>query len=124
MNVKRPVNLDLMTIQFPVMAIVSILHRLSGIALFVLMPVMLYFLALSLQSPDSFLSLKMTLAGVGYKILLWVFTTALVYHLLAGIRHMIMDLGIGESLGAGRASAVILILMSLVLSIFLGIWLW
>jgi succinate dehydrogenase / fumarate reductase cytochrome b subunit len=122
-NDKRPINLDLTSLKYPPMAIVSILHRISGLVLFLLMPVMLYLLSLSLHSTESFTHLQTLLLKPSYKFLLWVFSISLVYHLLAGIRHMIMDLGYGEELGAGRISATIIIIAAFILAIFLGIWL-
>ena len=103
------------------MAIVSILHRMSGLLLFLLMPLMLYFLQLSLNSPQSFADLRHTLANPWLKIVLWAFSAALVYHLLAGIRHLLMDLGWGEQLSQGRTSASLVIGCSVILTIFLGI---
>lgn len=124
MNKKRPVNLDLGTLKFPVMAIASILHRISGMVLFLLLPLMLYFLQLSLPSPQSFADLQVLLASPLIKILLWGFCSALIYHLLAGIRHLLMDLGLGEHLPAGRNSAAVMIGCSVILIIFLGLWIW
>ncbi|WP_028388221.1 succinate dehydrogenase, cytochrome b556 subunit [Legionella fairfieldensis] len=124
MNQKRPVNLDLGTMKFPAMAIASILHRISGLFLFLLLPFMLYLLSRSLNSPESFATLYLQLASPYYKFLVWIFSASLVYHLLAGIRHMVMDLGFGESLKAGRYSAIIVIFLAVVLTIFLGIWIW
>ncbi len=124
MNKKRPVNLDLGTLKFPVMAIASILHRISGMVLFLLLPLMLYFLQLSLDSPQSFADLQILFASPLIKILLWVFCSALIYHLLAGIRHLLMDLGLGEHLPAGRNSAALMIGCSVILIIFMGLWIW
>lgn len=124
MNSKRPVNLDMTTMKFPVMAIASILHRLSGVVLFLLLPVMLYFLTLSLGSPESFAHLQHLFTFVHFKLILWAFSAAMIYHLLAGIRHMIMDLGYGEELNAGRLSANIVIVLAVILTIFLGLWIW
>lgn len=123
MNNKRPINLDLRSLHYPPMAIVSILHRLSGLALFVLLPLMMYFLSQSLHSSDSFIQLKTLLARPAYKLLLWVFCTALGYHLIAGIRHIIMDTGLGEGLSAGRKSAVVVIFLAIVWAILMGLWL-
>ncbi len=58
MNDKRPVNLDLTTIKFPVTAIASITHRITGVAIFVAIPVLLWMLDRSLASPESFADLK------------------------------------------------------------------
>jgi len=120
----RPVNLDLTTISFPPMAIASILHRISGMVLFLLLPIMLYFLASSLKDPQSFAMLQASFSSVFYKLILWAFFSALIFHLLAGIRHMIMDLGYGEEVDSGRRGAILVIALTVVLTIVLGIWLW
>ena len=124
MTHKRPVNLDLGSFKYPPMAIASILHRISGLVLFLLMPLMLYFLSMSLRSAESFDQLQLMLTRCSYKFMLWAFSTALIYHLLAGIRHMLMDIGIGEQLNVGRRSAIIVMILAFILTIFLGIWLW
>lgn len=124
MNQKRPINLDLGTMKFPAMAIASILHRISGLVLFLLLPFMLYCLDLSLKSAESFVNLHILLTNPFWKLCLWAFAAALVYHLLAGIRHLIMDLGYGEALCAGRRSAVLVIVLAVILTILLGIWIW
>jgi len=123
-NQKRPVNLDLGSMTYPPMAIVSILHRISGIVLFLLLPIMLYFLSLSLRSVESFDRLQTMLTSPCCKVLLWVFSSAFLYHVLAGIRHLLMDMGIGEQLNAGRQSAKIVIVLAIIVTIFLGIWIW
>ncbi len=123
-NKKRPVNLDLSSMKFPPMAIASILHRISGVVLFLLLPVMLFVLSMSLQSEESFLHMKSMIAHPFYKLVLWAFSTAMVYHIIAGIRHIIMDLGIGEHLKAGRNSSILVIALSVIATLFLGIWIW
>jgi len=123
-NKKRPVNLDLGSMEYPPMAIASILHRISGIILFILLPVMIFLLDQSVQSEETFNYIKLQLSEPGYKLILWAFSAALAYHLLAGIRHMIMDLGFGESLCAGRRSSILVIVLAVVSTIFLGIWIW
>jgi len=123
-NHNRPVNLDLGSLKYPPMAISSILHRISGVVLFLLLPVMLYFLNLSLQSGASFDQLQIVLARPHYKLLLWVFSAALIFHILAGIRHLLMDVGFGEGLTSGKQSAVTVIALAAILTIFLGIWIW
>lgn len=124
MNKKRPVNLDLTTMKFPPMAIASILHRVSGIVLFVLLPFILCLLAKSLYSTDTFAQAQAMLAQPLYKLLLWGFSVAMVYHIIAGIRHLLMDVGFGEHLSAGRQSAIAVIALAVISAIFLGIWIW
>lgn len=121
---KRPVNLDLGSLKYPPMAIASILHRVSGVILFLLFPVMLYFLYISLQSPLAFTQLQRTLMQPVNKIVLWIFGSAIIYHLLAGIRHIWMDLGWGERLEVARRSASIVIAVAIFLALVLGVWIW
>ena len=73
---------------------------------------------------ESFDHLQTMLSSPYYKLVLWVFSSAFLYHVLAGMRHMLMDIGWGEGLGAGRQSAKIVIVFATILTIFLGIWIW
>lgn len=120
----RPMNLDLTTMVFPPMAVASILHRMSGVLLFLLSPWLLYLLDLSLHDESSFTELRLHLANPYYKTLLWISLSAAWYHLLAGVRHLLMDLGIGESVRIGRLSAVGVIGTGLVGAVLLGGWIW
>lgn len=124
MNDKRPVNLDLSSLSYPPMAIASILHRLSGLLMFVLLPVMLCYLDHSLRSPDAFDAVRLHMALPWVKLTFWAFGAAWVYHVIAGIRHMLMDLGIGESLEAGRRSAVLVIVLAVISTLLIGMWIW
>lgn len=124
MNDKRPVNLDLSTIRFPITAIVSITHRASGVILYAGIAVLLWMLQASLASEESFNALKEMLATPLPQIIVWATLAALAYHLVMGVRHMIMDLGIGESLEGGKRGAQLAILCAVVLIILAGVWLW
>lgn len=121
-NHNRPVNLDLGSLSYPPMAIASILHRISGLVLFLLLPLMMYLLSASLSSPLSFDRLQIELTGTCYKFLLWAFSTALIYHLIAGIRHILLDIGIGEHVVMARRSAITVIVLATILAVFLGVW--
>jgi succinate dehydrogenase / fumarate reductase, cytochrome b subunit len=120
----RPVNLDLMSLKFPSTAIVSILHRISGVALFLLTPVMLYWLYLSLASELSFSELGAQLESPLWRLMLWIFTTALTYHAFAGVRHLLMDMGWGEDLSSARKSAVWVIVFAVLGAGCLGVLIW
>ena len=124
MNKKRPVNLNLASLKYPPMAIVSILHRISGVVLFLLLPIMLFILGQSIHSEETFIHVKNLLSQPCYKMAVWAFGAAMIYHLLAGIRHLLMDIGLGEHLNAGRNSAILVIILAVILTIFLGIWIW
>jgi succinate dehydrogenase / fumarate reductase, cytochrome b subunit len=124
MNKQRPVNLNLLTIKFPLPAIVSILHRISGTLLFLLIPFLLWMLYASLGSPLGFDALQDFLTNPLMKFVLWLIVVALLYHLVAGVRHLLMDAGIGESLSGGRQGSIIVFLITIVLAIVMGVWLW
>lgn len=121
---KRPVFLDLTKMRFPPMAIVSIMHRVSGVLLFLLLPFALYLLHYSLASQDSFDALQTFLSNPLPIFGVWVLVCAAAFHLFAGIRHMIMDCGFGEHLCAARFSAYFLMLLEVVVMILAGVWLW
>jgi len=121
---KRPINLDLTSFSYPPMMIASILHRISGVVLFLLLPMMLYFFRLSLHSAVSFAQLHTKLSAPLNKFFFWAFGAALIYHVLAGIRHIVMDLGWAESLVAGRRSAQAVIVLAVFLSLWFGVVLW
>ena len=124
MNKKRPVHLDLGSMKYPVTALTSILHRLSGILLFLCLFVMLYALGKSLSSEEGFNEIKgMLLSPLG-KLIAWVLYSALIYHLVAGVRHLIMDMGVGETLQGGKRGSVIVIIVSTLLIAACAIWLW
>ncbi len=124
MNDKRPVNLALHTMKFPVTAITSILHRVSGFILFFLIPLSLLALDAMLNSPNSFSSTMAFLNSPFGKFLVWVFLSALLFHLVMGIRHLIMDLGIGETLHGGKAGSWLGIICSAILIVLAGVWIW
>jgi succinate dehydrogenase / fumarate reductase cytochrome b subunit len=106
------------------MAITSIMHRLSGIAVFLLLPFMLYLLQQSLHSPESFASLQTCIQSNFVKFLIWGFISALFYHFMAGVRHMIGDMGYGESVDTARKTAVVLLVLTVISTIGFGVWIW
>jgi succinate dehydrogenase / fumarate reductase cytochrome b subunit len=106
----RPVNLSLSTVlavnlKSPV-AIASILHRISGVVIFLLIPVLLYALQQSLASEQAFNDLQTNVFGslIGGG-LVFVVLAALIFHVIVGAKHLIQDFGIGESLQGGRLFA-------------------
>ncbi|MDD7804419.1 MAG: succinate dehydrogenase, cytochrome b556 subunit [Endozoicomonas sp. (ex Botrylloides leachii)] len=124
MNRKKPVNLDITTIQLPLPAYTSILHRITGVLLFFGIAVLLYGLQLSLTSADSFQSLKQLLSSFPVKVVLWVVLSALIYHFVAGIKHLLMDVDIGDGKESGKVGATLTLLISAVLIALAGVWLW
>lgn len=124
MNKNRPVNLDLTTFSFPLPAITSILHRISGVLLFVGVGFLIYALDKSLANAASYNELQVLLSGNLVKLITWVIISALLYHFVAGIKHLLMDLGIGETLEGARTGAILTMVISAALIAFAGVVLW
>lgn len=122
MNKNRPVNLDISTIRLPITAYTSILHRLSGAFLLAGVLVLMWMLDASLTSEESFNELKRTLDQLWLKILLWAVLGALAFHLTTGVRHLLMELGIGESLAGGRIGAKLALAVAAVLILVIAGW--
>ena len=123
-NKPRPVNLDLQTIRFPLTAIASIIHRVSGVITFVSVAILLWLLNVSLSSPEGFASAQGTVDSFFVKFVLWGILTALFYHIVVGIRHLLMDMGYFEEMETGIASAKISFAIVAVLSLFAGGLVW
>ena len=121
---ERPVNLDISTIRLPLAALTSITHRISGVILFVGIGILLYMLDVSLAGPEQFARLQEALTSPLVTFVVWGVLSALAYHTVAGFKHLLMDAGIGESKAAGPRGAMIVIVVSAVLILALGVWLW
>jgi succinate dehydrogenase / fumarate reductase cytochrome b subunit len=117
---KRPLWYNLNLLNLPVPAVVSILHRASGALLFVLTFVLLYLLDRSLASPDSFEGVRQTLGHPFMKLVQFGLLWALLHHLFAGIRYLLLDVHIGVDLASARASSYIVLAISLALTLVLG----
>ena len=123
MDNKRPVNLDIGTIKLPITSYVSILHRVSGVILFFAVAIFLWMLESSLASESSFNQLAETLNNPVCQFVIWGSLAALAYHAVAGIRHLIMDMGYGEdSFESGRNSARAAVVLALVVIALITWW--
>lgn len=119
----RPVYQAVLRYRYPVMAIASVLHRISGVILFFLIPLLLWVFAQSLASANGFQAIHNVLSSPLSITVVWISMAALIYHLLAGIRHMIMDLGYAESKQASRITAYTVMALTIVLLLIAGVWL-
>jgi succinate dehydrogenase / fumarate reductase cytochrome b subunit len=101
----RPKYLNLFKIRQPVMAVVSIFHRVSGVFLFLAIPVLIYWLALSVRSAEDYTAASTFFVSPWVRLIGLVVAWALVHHFFTGIRYLLMDISIGEHLPAARISA-------------------
>ncbi|MBL6824095.1 MAG: succinate dehydrogenase, cytochrome b556 subunit [Luminiphilus sp.] len=121
---QRPINLDISTMKLPITAYASISHRVSGVLLFASSLLMVWALDASLESEESFDQLAVLLSGSLVKVILWAVLVVLTYHALAGIRHLIMDMGFGEDFEGGALGARILFSVAALAAVIWGVVLW
>ena len=120
----RPKNLDFSTFNLPLPAITSILHRISGLFIFVGLALLLWLFSESLSSEQGFNNVAMWMDNLIVKLALWAVISGLLYHLIAGIKHLIMDMGIGETLEGAQLGAKLVVALSAISIVLTGVWLW
>ena len=108
----------------PITAITSITHRISGVALFVGVGILMWLLDMSIASEDGFNSVKTIFDSFICKLIVWGVLIALIYHTAAGVRHLIMDLGIGETMKGGVTGARVVWIVTAILSVLVGAAIW
>ncbi len=122
----RPKNLNLFTIRLPINALVSILHRATGCALFLILPFILLLWQASISSPENYEMVISILHSPLIKIMLLGLAWAFFHHFFAGIRHLMMDVHWMTSLMKARyTSKVVLVLGALTTGILaIQLWCW
>jgi succinate dehydrogenase / fumarate reductase cytochrome b subunit len=121
MTTERPVFLDLRRIKLPISAVVSILHRVSGVLMVLSTPLLTALFAQALSSPGGFTATARLLGHPAVGPVLLVLLWALLHHLLAGLRYLLIDLGLGVDLPVARASAWTAVSAALVVAILAGV---
>lgn len=124
MNKNRPKHLALHLIKLPLPGVVSILHRVSGLLLFLMLPLLLTMLQYSLRSIETYTQLAGVLQNPFIKLILLGLLWAFLHHFCSGIRYLAIDLDYGVGLGQARASSRWVLIVSLGLTALLGAWLW
>ena len=121
---KRPKNLNLFTIRLPINAVVSIMHRASGMALFLALPALLWALNASVQSERSYIGLSLTLQHWLVKLFLIALSWAFFHHFYAGLRHLAMDVHWMTSLQKARfSSRMVFVFVVMTVAVF-AVWIW
>ena len=119
--------IDATQYRLPLAGIVSILHRASGALMFVLLPFVVWLFDASVTSEISYAQFTNAfVAGIGWlpawavKVVVLALIWAFLHHLIAGLRHVWMDVTHSVSKEWGRQSAVVTLALSLVLTLLLG----
>jgi len=119
----RPKFLNLLKIRLPITGIASINHRLSGLILFLSIPVSLYFFQLSMSSKDGFNEMLSYLSSPFIKLALILLTWSFIHHLFAGFRFLLIDQNIGISLSSARRSAWFVVFAAVIVTLIIsGVW--
>ncbi|GDX61160.1 MAG: succinate dehydrogenase, cytochrome b556 subunit [Nitrosospira sp.] len=121
----RPRYLNLKEIKQPIPAIISILHRVSGVLLFFPgIPILLYSLEMFLGSLQGYTEIRFIfeLPQIKFSLiaLFWFFT----HHLCAGIRHLALDLNYGLRLEYARNSSKMVLVVGFFITLFFGVMIW
>lgn len=124
MNKQRPKHLALHLIKLPLPGIVSILHRISGLMLFLALPLLLLMLQYSLNSIETYTELMSMLAHPLVKVMLLGLLWAFLHHFCAGLRYLAIDLHLVRDLARARNSSKVVMAVSLALTVVLGVKLW
>lgn len=124
MNKKRPIHLALHLIKLPLPGVVSILHRISGLLLFLALPLLLTLLQYSLRSIETYTQLAGVLQYPLSKLILIGLAWAFLHHFCSGIRYLLIDLDRGVNLAQACASSRWALFSGLGLTILFGVWLW
>jgi len=112
---------ELANYRLPLAGFVSILHRISGLLMFLLLPFILYLLDNSLTSEDTFAYFKGFTHSPLIKLIILALSWAYLHHFCAGIRHLLMDVHFGLDKNSARQSAVGVFLVSIPLALLVGL---
>lgn len=124
MNTTRPKHLALHKIKLPLPGFVSILHRVSGVLLFLALPLLLLLLDQSLRSIETFTNVAEYLNHALVKLALIGLMWAFLHHFCAGLRYLAIDIHVVHNLSGARASSLWVLAVSLALTVILGVKLW
>lgn len=124
MEKTRPKHLDLPKIRLPIPGIISIMHRISGAAMFLAIPAVFWLLQGSLSSQAQFDAFRGFIAFPIVKLALIGLLWAYLHHACAGIRFLFLDVHKGLELETARNTAKLVLVVSLLLTVVIGVALW
>ena len=121
----RPKYYDLNLAHLPPPGLVSILHRISGAALFFpLLPIALYILHTTLASEDGYARWATLFHRPGVKLIVILAAWGYAHHFFAGLRYLLLDLHIGIEKVPARTSAVIVLVLGFLSAVFVAWYMW
>src|SRR5499427_5383659 len=121
---RRPLWFNLSPLNLPVPGLLSIFHRISGFVLFVGLIGFLYLLDLSLASESGYAKAAEYLGNPIWKLAAIASIWALLHHMCAGVRHLLLDVDVGTSLHVARRSALAVIVVSVAMTASIAVRIW
>ena len=122
---QRPKYVDLNLLHLPLPGLVSILHRITGVVMFLFMiPAVLFVLQRTLGSEAGFDRWKAVFSEPIVKLIVLGFVWSYLHHLFAGIRYLLLDIQVGTALQPARTSAIIVLALGLIGTVLVGIRIW
>jgi len=116
---RRPVHLNLFQIRLPIGGIMSIIHRATGVFMFLALPLLIYLLDLSLSGPVGYAEAGDALHGVLGTVFVFLIMWSIAHHLLAGIRYLLIDMDRGVEKEIARRTALAVVVAGPVLGLLL-----
>lgn len=113
--IKRPKNLNLFSVKFPMSAVMSVGHRVAGVLLFLLIPYFIYLFQLSIVNEAGFIQLTTILDSPLAKVFFLITIWSLAHHFLAGIRYFLLDLDIGIEKKWAQKTAVLVMFLGFII---------
>lgn len=117
-NKHRPVYLNLFAIHLPITGLVSGLHRVTGVLTLLLLPATLALLQRSLDGESGYAQVRALMSGPAGRLTAVLATWLFAQHFFSGLRHLLLDLDIGVTLGCARRSAGGVLLASALVTLF------
>jgi succinate dehydrogenase / fumarate reductase cytochrome b subunit len=116
---KRPVHLNLVKIKLPIGGIMSIMHRASGVFMFLALPYLIYLMDRSLSGPDGYAAAAAALHSLPGVVFVYLLLWSITHHLLAGVRYLLIDVDLGVERDRARQSALAVVVAGPVLALVL-----
>jgi succinate dehydrogenase / fumarate reductase cytochrome b subunit len=120
----RPKNLNLFTIRMPINALVSILHRVTGCVLFLILPLLLLLLQMSLSSAEHYQTVLSIFNSPFSKLMFFGLAWAFFHHFFAGIRHLAMDVHWMTTLMKARLTSKVVLALGVLATLAMAVKLW
>lgn len=122
---QRPKYVDLNLLNLPMPGLVSILHRITGVVMFLfLIPAVLFVLQCTLDAETGFNKWKSIFSEPVVKLIVLGFVWSYLHHLFAGIRYLLLDIHVGVALEPARTSARLVLALGLIATAIVGVRIW